>query len=573
MLGILQPFETLKHGTSLATVSLNLGYTSLPPQLTTFQALRNKHYLLAGISTMTIIADILPVASSGLFFENVVSVTDKVSFQSAYELRFQRIGNTTLLPNDQFNPGDIAQRNLSPIYMAMSNLTAGTPMPPWTDDNFAYIPFVAPPELRNTSWAYRANTSALGAILFCAPLESHGGELLFDGSGKLVNVTATIDSGNQNSVACVSSEFSEDEGFANINALQGFSDGLAALEVNGPFGGLDPSAENATICRNYFFASWIRANTSILPIPTDSTDYDDDPLNITSMQQTAIVCQPQLLAGTAEIVVDSDGRVQQVISTNVSSDNIDILFDGDMDTLLYQTNLIALDVGATWHSDAFPSDFDNYLIEKMINSSRFLDYNLPPPSSGDGADAFSALYSKLFAITIGTNMGALLASVADNETISGTSTRPTIRIFVSKPMVILSETILGLYGLMTIIAYLQRPWKILPRLPTNPASVIAFFAASHAIQDFTGTAHMSSAERAKYLAKLGNRYGFGSFIGTDGKPHVGIEKLPYVVPLDIAESKDNISDMPPSGTLGKEKRKLRRRIGLHSRSATEGGWF
>ncbi len=72
--------------------------------------------------------------------------------------------------------------------------------------------------------------------------------------------------------------------------------------------------------------------------------------------------------------------------------------------------------------------------------------------------------------------------------------------------------------------------------------MIAYFAASHAVEDFRDAAHMTCLERERYLAKLDHRYGFGSFIGTDRNPHVGIEKGPYVVPLQAVEDTFNVRE-------------------------------
>ena len=68
-------------------------------------------------------------------------------------------------------------------------------------------------------------------------------------------------------------------------------------------------------------------------------------------------------------------------------------------------------------------------------------------------------------------------------------------------------------------------------MPTTIASQIAFFAASHALEDLKGTSAMTTQGRNRYVESLGSRYGFGRFLGTDGKTHVGIEREPFVQPL------------------------------------------
>jgi len=41
-------------------------------------------------------------------------------------------------------------------------------------------------------------------------------------------------------------------------------------------------------------------------------------------------------------------------------------------------------------------------------------------------------------------------------------------------------------------------------------------------------AMLTVKEREKQMEELGCRYGYGSFVGGDGRVHVGIEKVPFV---------------------------------------------
>jgi hypothetical protein len=61
-------------------------------------------------------------------------------------------------------------------------------------------------------------------------------------------------------------------------------------------------------------------------------------------------------------------------------------------------------------------------------------------------------------------------------------------------------------------------------MPTTPASQMAFFAASHALRDLAETSDMSEKERNSYLEWSRQRHGFGKLVGTDGNPHIGIER-------------------------------------------------
>jgi hypothetical protein len=95
-------------------------------------------------------------------------------------------------------------------------------------------------------------------------------------------------------------------------------------------------------------------------------------------------------------------------------------------------------------------------------------------------------------------------------------------------MLIVAVVILAVFMLVTITLYIRRPWRILPRMPTTLASQLAFFTASHALRDLAETSGMSEKERNSYVKGLRQRYRFGRFVGTDGKPHIGIEREPLV---------------------------------------------
>ena len=43
--------------------------------------------------------------------------------------------------------------------------------------------------------------------------------------------------------------------------------------------------------------------------------------------------------------------------------------------------------------------------------------------------------------------------------------------------------------------------------------------------DTAGTANMSSAMRKRHLATLGWEYGYGKFMGKDGKLRLGVERM------------------------------------------------
>jgi hypothetical protein len=564
---MLQPFDSLRMSKRLAKDSIDLDYSSRPPQFVILNALRRGHRLLAAVCGMTLLANVLSVALSGLFFENIVMSTAQHQFSQPYNLHFESLdgGGAPFIQNK----GGVQE----PFYIAMSNVTAQTDMPPWTDDQLFYLPFnVKDQHQQNDTWSYRATTPALGTNLACQPLPS-GSKftvlgVMYDqynipSISSSANLTVNLRDDNGAAVACVPKRGSLD--------ILNSADGSAAFEFNLALTGTSNSSSgDGAFCREHLAAGWIRAQTAhTAPIYSDYAQ----PFNVSSYQANIIVCRAALQTGLADVVVGSDGHVRQRLSFRPSNDSNSIpnLFTTTASDLIGQVHQFVLDAGLQWHTDSLPSDFNNWLIEKQINSSKLLDPQLPLPTFNQVVPPFSALYSKLFTILVGRNMDRLLQQSA-NTTIDGIVQRPATRIFMSKGMFLIAETILGLYIIVTVWLYIRRPWRVLARMPHTPASVTAFFAAGHAVEDHQDTVYMSSIERRVHLAQLDNRYGFGTFIGTDRKTHVGIEKHPFLAPLMREQSELSVG---ASGFKGREASRGSRWRFLHWKSGKirEGGYI
>jgi hypothetical protein len=530
---LLQPFESLRKGRAKGENSVDLDYSSLPPQLVIGKALLSKHYLLAAVCTMTLLANVLAVSLSGLLFENSVDHPVPIRFQRTFDAKFQAVNGSA--------PAFVAKGGtIEPFYIATSNQTAHTELPPWTDSKQFYLPFSTGPQTRNQSWSYRATTQTIGAQLSCNPLSSASTFVVagtqFDKLGfadilSTGNLTVSL-TRDQSEVVCVPrATAQEGRDSQEVERIIDRPTGSCGYEFTYALDGLgNSSASDAQFCREHIAVGWVRAqlvNGTLLP----GTNYTDFlPSVVTSYNSTIIICRGEIVSGTADTTVDSNGYVKATQMMNASTSAGNNLFSTTSSDVLGQAHQFILNRGTTWHNDSFPSDFGNYLIGQVTNSSRLVDPNTPPPDVHEVVQPFAQLYMQLFATWIGRNSDQLLVR-ATNSNVQGHVIQPTVRIFMSKPMLFIAETILGMYIIVTIVLYIQRPWKILCRLPTSPASLIAFFAASNAVKDFRGTAGMNPQERRQHLHGMNNRYGFGTFIGTDGEVHVGVEKHPFLAPL------------------------------------------
>ncbi|KAK5008662.1 hypothetical protein LTR16_005459 [Cryomyces antarcticus] len=393
-------------------------------------------------------------------------------------------------------------------------------MPPWADDELFYMPFKSASD-SNDIWLRRATTRAFGATLDCVPL------LPNKSSPSLFNTDPASPCQLSAGIA---------EGAPGGLGFSGSPKGRVAFETIWSSGIFNDTEPELSVCQNYFVSGWARANNvseARWGAPTSDSRNNQFQQNATihDIQQTWVACRPRIVVGLADVTVDNTGRVITAHPLNGSSTAADPFFEANTDTFLSQVNpLFVWDGNFTWHDDSFSSDITNYLISKQMNSSSFLDPSLPPPSFDEIATALRLFYSKVFAIILGTNMDRILEP-AVNATLPRYTIKLETRIFMSEPMFVISESIMALYIVVTILVYVRRPWRILPRLPTTIASVVAYFAASRAVVDLKGTAGMSVEERNEFVQTMDHRFGFGSYIGTDRKAHVGVEKAPFFVAL------------------------------------------
>ncbi|KAF2815848.1 uncharacterized protein BDZ99DRAFT_471166 [Mytilinidion resinicola] len=555
LLCMLQPLEDLRTRKAVARKSIALDYSSLPPQLVIWKALRSTHFTLAAVCGMALLANVLAVAFSGLFNENSVQVLYPTTLNPSLSSKFVSINGSdgpgassdSSADDGEYSGAYQGGLGMDQFYISESNLTTGTPLPPWTDQRFLYVPFSANSTKPSTQ-GFRATTRAFGAEVDCTELVP-GTENSFTASVwtdprplsrvSSANFSMTVVDNTGKSVTCVDPGRDPQKGAETGNTgdtpPMTCQKGRSAMEFVLRLHALpNATQQDQDYCAESVFLGWARDSGQ--DICSDNSTKKFDRSNSLFM-----ACRPRVLSGIANVRVDSVGHIEEAdlsnTTFNISRGEIQQqFFTNDLKNLLQQANWYlfqstTLTSGLVWHSDSFPTDFFNYEISHIINSSRLLDPNLSPPSFSDVAAPFGKVYSRLFAIWLGANKENLLLPARDDlgsPSIPGFRIELETRIFVSKPMFIISEAILGTYIIVSILVYLRRPGKYLARMPTSIASIVALFAASLAVRDFRGTAHMSKRKRERYLYQLDQRYGYGTFVGTDGRVHIGIEKQPFV---------------------------------------------
>lgn len=504
LLCMLLPYEELRKGKSSAARSITLDYHSLPPQAVIARALKAGHVSLTLVCIMALLANVLSVAFNSLLYESTAGIARSAAFNRPYSFPV----NSTSIGNESYALVD--GKYFDPFYVATSNLTAGTALPPWTDGSFFYMPFKNT-TLSTNGTQLRATTQAIGASLDCVPL-TQSGYNNYTQENKTFSAVFTL----PGSEICRTN--------TTIGSIEGKTYGDVAAEV---FMYLETGKDTA--CGNTILAGWLRsANTTTT---MDRSSYGMQ-IHLGPMEESWIACKPQIRKTLREVTVDADGVVLSSLPANNTVNDTDaMVFDPDLPSFIASIHKVFSQtgyyVGPKYHNDSYPSDFLNYLMVTASNSSAFLDPSLSPPQSNATIPALNSIYTTLFAITLGINIPKILRSAQDLQ-VDGYAIVPETRIFVSDSMFILSIVILSLYIIATVIIYARRPWKILPRMPTTIASQIAFFAAGYALKDLKGTAPMTTKGRDYYVESTGTKYGFGRFMGTDGKAHVGIEREPLV---------------------------------------------
>jgi hypothetical protein len=485
---MLQPYEQLRRGNATQSRTLSETYDCLPPQAVIFKAFKSGRLSLASLCClMTLLANLISVAFSSLLYERTVMLPAPQNFTAEYQLPIKPSG----IPNSTYDH----------FYVAMSNLTAGTPLPAWTDERFFYVPFLGTNGRNDSIALHRARTPAISASLHCYPMyqKSLGKILTWD-------IPAGSPSCNHSSLRTYESVASQSP------------EAVEYMEFSSSYPGHPVSDCELTV-----LAGWGRSSTTSTERPLDAS---------------WLGCQPQLHIELREVTVDHQGLVQASIPIEDTMDHDNQLLRAGSESILdaYHTLLTTsntpkypyLPSPDAFHNDSYPGDFFNYLIAQTLNSSATLDPHLPPPPFDTTAPVLEALYTQVFAIILGTHIDKVLQPSNQTILVAGSTLSPEPRIFISSPMFILSIVILGIYILFTTILYVRRPWKILPRMPTTIISQIPFFAASHTLQDFASTSATPGTKQNSDVRGLKQRYGFGRFIGTDGKAHIGIEREPIV---------------------------------------------
>lgn len=322
LLCMLQPLEELQKCNAKAKKSIDLNYSSLPPQLVIFKALRSKHFILAAVCAMALLANLLAVAFAGLFNQSSFDMQVTTKLDPPYDLKFVPV-NGSIGPlsgrtfgSETFSGAYRGGNGQDQFLVAESNYTRGTPLPAWTDDSMFYLPFFAEGSSTNTTSNvnishYEAVTKSFGAELECSELTLGDGN--FEAALNVehvgvsydtrvsANITLPKDSGG---VRC-SSRYDLFVTSGHFKEQSYCMEGPASVELVLQ---LHPTRANATqketeACMRPVILGWVRDPQGSCPFGRS--------LPLTKENSLFIQCQPKLVTGSAKVRVDESGRLQR----------------------------------------------------------------------------------------------------------------------------------------------------------------------------------------------------------------------------------------------------------------------
>ena len=490
---LMKPMEALRSGQSRASSSLDLRYTSLPPQLSIWRALKARHILLVAVCVIGLSSNILAVVLNALLQPQLTTIATNGTFFEPFSL------SVNGSPSDTIGSDH--------LYIAAANFSHWTSLPAWVSQYLYFLPF----QSNTTSpvgsvQSYIATTPGLGLDVVCT--NQTWAEPAYIGLSDN-NIAQPQISVSQNNVYCTRqwSTFYDSRGKTN-----------ATLEILAP---LAPSFSNASqsdrdICGSTLAIGFVRAE--LYPGVEDV-----DSLFTSS---TWMTCESTLFTAVYEVQVTTNGRVEDYSRKSDKSKAIPFLGNSSVPSFL--NNLfVAFDApfntpAPYWNNDTTRDTWPGFLIKAITKSPKLIDPALPAPDFETVAPIVIDLIQRVFPIILSLSPSAFV-NAPQRSKVEGKILISCTRIFMSSPLFIVTVTLLLLNIAVGVAYYIYRP-QPLPRsvLAETIAGVLKLFDGSGLVK-----------EQVKDMPWPRDwRFGYGGFIGVDdGKPRMGIERRPYVIPL------------------------------------------
>lgn len=479
-------------------------------------------------------------------------------------------GKTVVLSTANYNKGDIRQTEL--FYVAFANISQKLPLPQWTSEEFYFLPFDSPdPALGGQE--REGLTRGFGADVQCSEMPENqtattrqwkNDMMGFDGTPLSTHTVPDLGrdyqfdmwqqcqtpDGLRNSTYHVQM-YTGNIGEFDLNLGVSYDEsgrldlavkpGLGYIDFLGTFRYDDPSVgleQNPNLqCPGYFTAGWLQTNIVTAPdkLSEDPTAtimvVEEPPVHV------VVMCKTHFRTAIFSVMVDESNIVLKYDRAGEweNADDFFVTTTATQFVSLYNqmisddNNNVGAEMGGAVsrnvRNDPRPYDWVNYLMRNLHGDEK--PNGTWPPDAAVSGRALEKVYKLLFSIFIERYSDGLFSPM-QGTVVAGHMQLSEARMEVSREMFVIAVFIMGLFIIVGTITYIRRPGRFLSSLPTSLAVEMSTYYASNAIDDVSGTEAMNPEERARLLKRLGNKYGYGVYVGRDGKQHFGVDREPLV---------------------------------------------
>ncbi|KAK7911333.1 hypothetical protein PG985_013814 [Apiospora marii] len=506
LLATIQPFTELQRGHSSSSRSVDLKYTSLPPQLLLWKAAKARHMLLGILCLVTILGNALSVSLGGLFNELPLVQDEAVEISV---LQVPTVTNNSLgslleavhaSPNGYQNHFTIAE-----VYW-----TTDSKLPPWLTEEYFFLPFDLDRMLDTAAESYTAKSHGVTVIPSCKPLapttltRTSIDPVQFSDQ-PLQIASSTVDALPW--MDCVN----QDELADNIMNRTG----TLAKNMYNP----------AKKCGWRYIRGWARSSSSA----------DDDAV-IRSAAVTGVKCQPKFTTAEFDLTVDSTGRV---LHANRVSEFGPFSWGPGNSSHISSLEGIAFDyleaipMTEPWQNISWVGeDSLNHFLS--IRNNSFTDATTPLPDPEKLVTEVEAVTKMLAGALFQQNPTIFEKAVNSTPPAQGTRRTTITKIFMADVAFIISMALLSLNVVTAIVIYVFGPTPFLPRFPDTIGSVLGYVAKSRLTEPDWETPTRTTSEYESHGAEKPSEttYSFGRYNDRDGNEHLGIDADPFVVRVD-----------------------------------------
>jgi hypothetical protein len=152
--------QELRKGHASAKSTLLITYSSLPPVVLFSKAFRAGHYLLAFLSILSLLSNVLTVSMAALFTQYDATVASTII------ITHSKVPSLALMKDSDYPY--MFDHQQDSIYTVTTNFSGLTKLPTWTTTNYSHLPIrftAVAPNIQSPELEYE--TIGYGADLYC----------------------------------------------------------------------------------------------------------------------------------------------------------------------------------------------------------------------------------------------------------------------------------------------------------------------------------------------------------------------------------------------------------------------